>query len=148
MSELKAGRELDALIAEKVMGEPPMLSWQVLSPDEKSSCLGGTKDECERWLAEHARNFPYSVYAGYHVGAWRRYARYSTDISAAWRVVEKMHEQGFAFFRVEADTPPNTRVQEWIAGFHRKGEQTAYWKGADTAPLAICLAALNATTQC
>jgi hypothetical protein len=66
--------------------------------------------------------------------------QYSTDIAAAWRVVEKMHADGW-FYDVgdEVETP------EHYARFHR--QSGAGFALADTAPLAICRAALIAKLE-
>jgi hypothetical protein len=100
---MKAGRELDALVAEKVMGLPPVygptgIKWDGPIP------------------------------------------AYSTDIAAAWEVVE----------RIKGSQPESTFSIEWIGtqwrvdfvyqnyDWYNEGDQ------ADTAPHAICLAALKA----
>ena len=80
---MEAGRELDALVAEKVMGlskddwDPPCF-WQHSTDDcEKDSVIGwmGWCYNCGTMVAE--------------VGVEPRY--YSTDIAAAWEVLEKLH---------------------------------------------------------
>lgn len=108
---MKTGRELDALVAEKVMGESS----------------GYT----------HSRDNDFVVTC----------SRYSTDISAAWLVVEKLRDIGWSV-AVCGDNG-------WGCTFykvHTNGSEYiwATWKeshgpiNADTAPLAICLAALEA----
>lgn len=72
---------------------------------------------------------------------------YSTDIAAAWLVVEKMHSHPKPVLMLAA--PQQDYVGEkWRAEFCRKwwDEKNPYeYKcSADTAPLAICLAALRA----
>lgn len=100
---MKAGRELDALIAEKVMGIEPHI-------------IG-----IENMMI---------------------YLPYSTDISAAWEVVEKM-------ISIRPEKEPNAefalvqRSKEWLCGY----ELYESWycsASALTAPHAICLAALKA----
>ncbi len=83
---LEAGRDLDALVAEKVMGE---------------TCL-------------------FTAPA------------YSTDIAAAWQVVDKLHALSFYLEVGSAG---------WMARFANISATEA---SAATAPLAICLAALKA----
>lgn len=138
-SEMTAGRELDALIAEKVMGVEPMLSWQVMSLDERSSVFSGTKDECERWLESHAKLFPISAYAGYHVGAWKHHPHYSTDIACAWQVVEKMRQLRYEFLLI------TVRSSEFEARFWSDNPTCKALTHA--APLAICLASLKAVSH-
>jgi len=110
MNELEAGRELDALVAEKVMGWKKLndtgLSWR--SPDEGFS------------------NLPY----------------FSTDISAAWQVVEKMRETRWIEVHSTIDG-------EWAAFYTPIGttdmnQAIHEYAKASTAPLAICRAALKA----
>jgi hypothetical protein len=63
---------------------------------------------------------------------------YSTDIAAAWLVVEQMREMGYwpkVSYLVDWDT-----VAKWHVDF-LVSPNTAY-QTADTAPLAICRAAL------
>jgi hypothetical protein len=61
---------------------------------------------------------------------------YSTDIASAWRVVEKMRETGYHF-----------RIANWEDGSWRSDFGFGCpMAEAATAPLAICLAALAATT--
>lgn len=105
-----AGRELDALIAEKVMG---------LKVDYEFEGFGGLRvpslvDKYDEW--------------GY-------LPDYSTDISAAWQVVEK-------FYSMKLDKYSNG--QEWrcyLVGV-RDGKNADATGVADTAPLAVCRAAL------
>lgn len=105
---LVAGRELDALVAEKVMD------------------VG-----VEWWNGEPF----YVVTQDGHISAYRL-AAYSTDIAAAWEVVEKMRERRADFYI--------RFVSTWTVEFDSvAGDYNGYTDG-DTAPLAICLAALKA----
>lgn len=106
-NELTAGRELDALVAEKVMG----------------------------WAPRDAGAGDRLIY----VGAWAHcesLPHYSTDIAAAWQVVEKLAADGlyvhvgYCLGRTEASVNSPLDIID-----------NAY---APTAPLAICLAALKA----
>lgn len=105
---LPAGRELDALVAEKVMGhtlkrQPIGAGIELIHDDE---------------------------------GPHGHLAYYSTDIAAAWEVLERIRQQRvslslrWAFF----GHPDNSRW--WIEDNLDRGPQ------ADTAALAICRAAL------
>jgi hypothetical protein len=114
------GRELDAIVAEKVMGETP--------EDYRRRCHCGLRHSCE----------------------WCIYPRnYSTDIAAAWEVVARLSavrestDLGFSFHLHSWDSMPD----RFVASFdHLDGcpqaEQTA--AGLDGVPHAICLAALKA----
>lgn len=121
---MKAGPELNALVAEKVMG------WTVCRDKNCEGC------EADIYLVED--------------GCWeskRDDTNFSSDIAAAWQVVEKL-------------VPP-TRKGPWLEitatdGYASEGPyicEYAWWADhkqhrvradADTAPLAICLAALKA----
>lgn len=98
MDEMKPGRELDALIAEKVMG---------LATAEE--------DSDENWV-------PVGV------------PGYSTDIAAAWEVVGKLWEDQESVF--ELTRPVGS-------GFNCRFRQGAIKEWGETAPHAICLAALK-----
>jgi hypothetical protein len=116
---MEAGRELDALVAEKVMGL--ICSCRI----ERTYC---------------------AIHGEYHTGSLRAY---STEIAAAWEVVEKVAVKGIDFY-LEKDPHRSfywCRFNDTIQGtFNREGyEDTRLGEGtADTAPLAICLAALEA----
>jgi hypothetical protein len=108
---MKAGRELDALVAEKVMGYK--IGWFTDY---------GFKKEFERKVialkGDRYDNIP----------------RYSTNISDAWQVVEKMKEKERV---VEIKTFDFGYTVE-INNFYPTIKQQA-----ETAPLAICLSALK-----
>ncbi len=108
---MKAGRELDAKVAEEVMG------WEIIT-------LGNT-----------------DVWAERLVDGWepkRQNWNPSTQIADAWLVVEKMKNDWcnleFMCGRYQAKFKTGARVIEY----------KYYEAQADTAPLAICLAALKA----
>ena len=105
---MKPGRELDALIAEKVMGET--VTW--------GGDPGGT---IIPWVGEPD-------------GIQGECPPYSTDIAAAWAVVEKKSGCNLIW---------HGDLQEWHCQFF--GDPTFGEIGkAPIAPLAICLAALKA----
>ena len=128
---MEPGREMDALVAEKVMGLT-VRSWRDLNGFDQDDCdfYVNKPDATEpRW--GHCRHLPW----------------YSTDIAAAWEVVEKMHE--------------NCGPDEWCFKLEDVGQKTgasvtgAYWnaqfcvgQGGSavelTTPHTICLAALKA----
>ena len=67
---------------------------------------------------------------------------YSTDISAAWEVVEKLMEKKFSDGRPEQQLCLNGHgAPKWQAWFHPNTETLSF---GDTAPHAICLSALKA----
>ena len=118
---MKAGRELDALIAEKVMGH-------------KCSC--GRED-----LNNRANPYGIKGFCLVHGSTDIVGGNYSTNIADAWEVVEKL-----------VSTPgPNGdhhSVQvDYSGGAVVVIDENEDWQVsaiADTAPLAICLAALKA----
>lgn len=119
VAEMQAGLELDALIAERVMG----WTWKITRCNPE-----------QRVLVD-----PY--WTNMEVGFWwgrdvlHLVPHYSTEIEAAWDVFERL---------------PAGQIYH-----HRGGDFSVYWGNArhtsakmnvraDTAPLAICLAALAA----
>ena len=123
---MKAGRELDALIAEKVMG---LIAYkvQLVAPPPRVRTI----DELQR------------------VGS--PLPHYSTDIAAAWEVVQKLGRwRGFDFMLVMPDPEQTFHLHTYEAGWYEAtndGPERRVVGDADTAPLAICLAALKAVSQ-
>lgn len=120
---MKPGRELDALIAEKVMG---------ITPDLKCIACGST-NLLIHWLTGNnmygdcTKNMDYKR-------TFIKLPNYSTDISDAWLVVEKMGAYNDSSFSLSV----GLSYTEWCACF--MGHKA--W--SDSAPHAICLAALKA----
>ncbi len=117
MPDLQPGPELDALVAEKVMG------WK----SRKSVGLA-THEGDNLWIR------PDNCAAGLRV--------YSTDISAAWEVVEKIKsiiKRNFFFELLYTPERPH-----WYAVFSSTKPERRYSADGRTAPHAICLAALKA----
>lgn len=107
--EIKAGRELDAVIAEKVMG---MALDDIFEHEEMGDELG--------WV-------PISTVPLETV------PHYSTSIADAWLVVEKLKDTcGFSLDYVRGRDKPG---RCWFGRAFGQGE---------TAPLAICIAAMDA----
>ncbi|MCK9361710.1 hypothetical protein M0Q28_05840 [Patescibacteria group bacterium] len=128
---MEAGREMDALVAEKVMG---WKAWEE-TRGEYTHVVWQRPGDREPWYG--SRDWQR------HVGRYRPLVKYdprrhierglspfSTDISAAWKVVEKMGN--FKLLRTDI-----TR-DHWFCEFN--GGWGAY---APSAPLAICRAALK-----
>ncbi len=111
---MNPGRELDALVDEKVMHEGPCA--------REDYGIGNGFRRCECGA----------------VGRWNEdfvhYRPYSTNISAAWQIVEKLKAQDPALFFQLA----NSINRKWEC---QCGDG---WSESDTAPRAICLAALKA----
>lgn len=100
---LQAGREIDALVVERVMG------WKVAKPEAAALRFVTMGDTL------HPNHVPH----------------YSTDIAAAWEVVEALRAR-FVFEMYDREDG------SYVVKF---GQEV---KRADTAPLAICRAALAA----
>lgn len=114
INTMPAGPEMDALVAEKVMGHKVGFPFTD-SPDE-----GWVKD-------------PNSMVGGYKC----RLPRYSTDIAAAWEVVEKMKSTWGEFILKYGECLVRDR---W--GLHLAWCSPVCGYG-ETAPLAICRAAIK-----
>jgi hypothetical protein len=129
---LPAGRELDALVAQKVMGLSPCDAWKEdmdLGPRYWAEKLCGT------WESPSSHEcYPKDTKIQDLEGGL---SYYSTSIEAAWGVVEKLSHLPFCLNMNTAlrdDITPNTWCVWW-------GILPATY--ADTAPLAICKAALK-----
>lgn len=105
-----AGRELDALVAEKVMGWKPCVT----------------------------QDHPGWVYFDSGAGGGKIAPAFSTDIAAAWEVVEKLSPR-YAIRILNDATPGPSWCCEMAHGYGNDIEVEA-----ETAPLAICRAALEA----
>lgn len=127
-----AGPELDALVAEKVMGcKPIIVEWPTpigtiyRYPECQCECRPHGKTDESGFTKEHGLK------------------PYSTDIAAAWQVVEKIGE---------CETPVIEQVRILAASGDHWGWAVRFGKlkrgeehiQAATAPLAICLVALKA----
>lgn len=127
----EAGRDLDVLVAEKVMGyrtEVRRAVWWGYGdwhssdyPDQTNSrCI--PVDNVKGWLPE-----------------------YSTDIEAAWAVIEKLGEGDFLLWQAGAlvSLGGPSELTAWCQ-FSKGLGSTSYRGEGRTAPHAICLAALKA----
>ena len=110
-------RRVDVFVAERVMG------LEVFTSRDDYFAKG-----CPH-PAEFDANVNYPAY--YYQGYATAVPYYSTQIADAWLVVEKMHSASI-----------KTNADKWIAELSIDGEGN-YWSWNDTAPLAICLAALK-----
>jgi len=136
IENMPAGRELDAIITERVMGwiwcvwvytytTPPY-------PYGQRFRFLGEPDRYANWLEKWDGKEEMPNYSQSEEYEW---PEYSTDIAAAWQVVEK-------FPGVTIQHNPDTN--RWHV-YLRKVE--GGYADADTAPLAICRAALLAVSQ-
>lgn len=116
---MEAGRELDVLIAERVMGK------KVVDIEGESYAL------------------PPEIETAYPVKA------YSTDIEAAWQIVEYMKSQHDMVFALMNRHEGRGAIKDWRADFYpfiSDRNRSGYAYG-ETAPEAICRAALKALTH-
>lgn len=109
IDDMPAGRELDALVAEKVMDDP--VDRQIVD-----------QHGFEIILRRSRLVLP----------------RYSTDISAAWKIVEHLRSRNM--FVELSEMGIN---KDWSCSFDGEDGKTVHAEG-DTAPMAICMAALLA----
>lgn len=148
---MDAGRELDTLIAEKAMGlEIVHRSWPCgYAPD----C--GTYEAA---LYEHrqsglSRLWPDVIYKTsepldewrHQLGLWcEPVPHYSTDIAAAWTVVERLEAMGWVVRVSQYQLNPTKWNCRFVPTTGEMLDTGAYvFDDAPTAPHAICLAALK-----
>ena len=127
--EMKPGRELDALVAEKIFDKQfyraPMTEWR------------------GRYVYKEFWDDPNSYYNEWHrsqeIGEWEYCGpNYSTDISAAWEVLGKFQ------LRLENVGYGDKKYHVIIHKFDEDGEFSEFDSFAETAPHAICIASLLA----
>lgn len=110
---MRAGRQLDALAAEKVMG------WELVTESEFGLC----------WKV------PLSA-GGFEFRSDESAPHYSTDMVAAWLIVEQLSDT-HGFFLGKHDSPGRP---PWCCRFGVAPDLTE----GETAPFVICVAALRA----
>jgi hypothetical protein len=137
LADITAGRELDGLIAEKLMGwfrvEDHRINGISFGPALWHSDLGDPMNPSP---------------GGFGVPF------YSTDISAAWEVVEKLRQENFFLritpteegYRVTArsDEGLPLAIDKKTGDYDWNSKYSEAYADAPTAPLAICRAALRA----
>lgn len=117
MTDLQPGRELDALVAEKVVGQVRVGE----CPLDIDGCGGKYEPQ---------------------IGQWPCLPPYSTDMAAAWQAVNAMLDRGLEY--TAEGEGKKTKEHRWQFGpFRSNGYPTDFGEG-DTAAHAICLAALKA----
>lgn len=122
---MKPGRELDALIVEKVIG------WK---PFKKKWEAGAHRGYHDAWLDGEGREVCIQC------------PEYSTDIAAAWVVVEKLRESKKTIALSSVYHQTANPYWSWICRIEwtdkRLGYQTSIGL-SESVPHAICLAALD-----
>jgi hypothetical protein len=148
-----AGARLDAWIAERVFGGEPDKEfvcpkcggdcWHRTIGKDKATGEPAVTDEvvCDGCQVHSASYSTSSGGCGWR-GTWEDIANppYSTDIGAAWEVVEKMHRMDECLSLNWRRGDITDDKMRWAAEF-RQSEEFAV---SDSAPLAICRAALLA----
>lgn len=137
-------RKIDALVAERIMGLVPQVDFGQWDEHEWRCNEDGEIDMFGFEFDHH--NGPICVRCGYFYcedcqdgpaePCVKAPPRYSSDIAAAWQVVEKMRERA-TYMAVERH--PNY----WRAVVYDGNWYFELSEHADAAPLAICLAALR-----
>lgn len=137
MSE-QAGREMDARVAEKVMGWK-RVRWCDWQTDTRTSFTYSWHDAVTGKMTELAEDCD-----DYYnpKGSWSP----STDIEAAWEVVTALERKSLflTLSRNQIPNDANGQQSKWDVLLWDNGKQVAHNATADTAPLAICKAALKA----
>ena len=122
--KMEAGPELDRMVAEKVM------CWKL---GESEWCHGPMTHGgsfMRFWLDRDGQ------YAKHGATIFSEKWNPSSDISAAWQVVEKLISDGWHF---------NISFKgHWVASIYNESEVRAFYGHAETAPSAISRAALKA----
>lgn len=117
-------RELSALVATDVMG---WTGWYVVNGDALVKRVRtGIPSALDYWADSLGKRYPCG---------WSP----STDIAAAWEVVERMRHDGWTWFGLEVGVDG-----EWEAAFDKRECSALLAEWNESAPRAICLAALAA----
>jgi len=125
---MEAGRELDALVAERVMGR----KWYTMVTPGGERSMMHEPGHVLIYLTEKYGLVPGRTEIGFV--DMSSIPAYSTDIGAAWEVVERLLEMGHYF-----SLHPNCFYQPPVWGVHLDVLGVVR---ANTLPLAVCRAAL------
>ena len=140
---MKAGRELDALVG-RAMGFEPVVIHIVTSDGGESAAATVNRDhgpwhserQLRKWLEAQHKN---DLMLDYVLDTWETWPRFSTDISAAMEVAEKVIEDTRFAFKCGYGLGLTGEARWWALFGDNEGSAAA-----DTLPLAISLAALEA----
>lgn len=137
IENMPAGEELDKLICEKLDG------WRWVKNSKNANgwaCNGLCGENCSKEEEFKKWNQDNKKFNGWVSPST---PHFSTDIAAAWEVVEKVRELGFdAIVVMHQDRIPYCQFVKPID----EDNIEEYLGTAETAPLAICRAALKAVT--
>jgi len=134
--DMSPGRELDFIIARDIMGWTYDEEWGQIVPQGhcKPSELWSEYEWSEKGYSRH----PVGMMGGVaYMGDKPHIREYSTDIADAWMVIEETRKRGWNPY-IEGSI-----FGKWICMFQDIHSPNSTGRIlADTAPLAICLAAL------
>ena len=123
MGELVAGPDLDAAVAERVMG--------YLTSERTSKEFGAYKVWWPSTRGHRGRTVP---------------PPYSTSIEAAWTVIEKLRAEGLVYFILAAE-PDGTWEVEWTSHGSDHVDPRGIFASGATPAEAICRAAIALAGQ-
>jgi hypothetical protein len=134
-------REIDRLIAERIFGIKPCKEWKQVS----LGSAGGPALMHGDWT--NPVKHDYECYPDIKEfpamqGTLGGPAKYTTDIVAAWQLVDKMHERGFSTL-VLRDAQDSQYQVEMKPAKSKSAKPEAIVFRKPTVQLAICLAALK-----
>ena len=136
-------REIDRLIAERIFGVRPCKEWKKVS----LGSAGGPALMHGDWMkpVKHDHEcYPDIEEVQTMQGTIGGPARYTTDIAAAWQLVDKMHERGFGIVIARGAEDSKYEVEMKPAQSEYAKEEMSIAFTEATAQLAISLAALKA----
>ena len=138
MSDLPAGRQLDALVAEKVMG----YVWRTAGTEES---FGRLLVESPISLPMASMTEPSNGVEPLRIDAFGSVLSYSTNIAAAWLVVEKLIADGW-FIDMTHEGTWRVRLTKHFPMKRGKWQPSLEPEAVldVSLPLAICRAALKA----
>lgn len=142
---MKAGRELDALVAEKIRGERLLFvnrawsteDWLTTDHPTEQNVMAIITDE--KWRA--GASYPHHLVI----------PLYSVSLEAMWLVIDEMYRRGF-WCQMRTPFQAGADGDGFWAGFTPHGTtgwngKPDHWTSAETMPHAICLAALKASGE-
>lgn len=138
---MEAGRELDELIAQKVMGMVPCDQWETFN-------FGSAGGPALAKRCDHPSDtcYPTTVLSSV-AGPVGGCPAFSRDVEAAWRVWGRLRSSGrWCCLDIKSDFDFVYRIELTPYGPGTAGEHvpSVVVDGVEEAPLAICLAALKA----
>lgn len=135
---MEEGPETDALVRSRVWGSVIRQYRTAISGDDGRRFVLLDPDVGEMWPCYLPDGMPDNEARDF----WEPVPAYSTDIAAAWTVVDHWRNPrkpgGYGELALRCEGEPRDGL--WVCNFGTKGKGTA-----TTAPLAICRAALLAT---